>query len=199
MTVKEAFAQREAKWDQEIGMTGSTYWKFERNVLPLRDFFRHLPKIFPPGGTIMFEGLEIGLSAKALYEEHPANYLANVSCDTIHPVPVSYHVAYTDELIRKLCLLVESQGMEAVFYHFKGYTKTEVIFSFHSWRNNLEGSLSLAGNLEESRVTSFANALNCATELVPFPHDMHQKLRRINQALSPPWWKRLARLVSSKK
>jgi hypothetical protein len=198
MTVKKAFLQREADWEKGLRLPGNTYWKFERGVLPLRDFFQHLPKIFPYGGSLMIEGLEMGLSAKTLYEEHPADYVANVPCDTIHPVPASYHVAFSEEFARRLCLLVDSQGMAANFYHFHGYNNSEKIFTFHSWRNNLEGELSLAGNLDETKVRSFASALNCTPELVPFPRDLRQELKNLNRALNPPWWRKLLRLVAPK-
>lgn len=191
MNTKEAFRQRETQWDQYLRLQGNAYWKFERGVLPLRDFFQHLPKIFPHGRSIMFEGVKIGLSAKALYEEFPPSYKANVACDTIHPVPASYHVAFTEEFVRRLCQLVESQGMAATFYHFHGYTETEVIFKFHSWTNDLEGELLLDGNLDAAHVRSFAGALNCTPELVPFSRDLRQELNNLNRALNPPWWRKL--------
>ena len=105
--MKEELHKLVAEWNETIHLPGRTYWKVEGVTTP-QTFFRHLQKIFPYGRTLLIEGLEIGLSAKALYAEYPAIYNQKVACDTLSPTPDSYHVAFGAEFSERLCRLIGS-------------------------------------------------------------------------------------------
>lgn len=138
--------------------------------------------------TLLFEGLEIGASAKAFYEEFPALYRKNVACDGIDPVPDSYHVAFSPTATERLCQLIASQGMTAVFYHFKGYSEQEIVFTFH---DAFEDQLVISINVPEAAVQEFARALGQVPTLTPFNINFREQMERMDRALNPPWWRRV--------
>jgi len=141
--------------------------------------------------TLLFEDIKMSLTAKALYAEHPAIYMKNVACDTISPVPESFHVAFSPEFASRLCQLIVSQGFERTFYHFKGYSKSEVVFTFH---DVFIGELALSNNLPEVAVREFATALRCNVELATYPIDHRAQIMAINRVINPPWWRRMLRM-----
>jgi hypothetical protein len=141
--------------------------------------------------TLLIEGHEIGLSAKSLYEEFPAAYTQKVACDALDPIPDSYHVAFRAEFSERLCRLIESQGASAAFDHFKGYSKSEIVFTFH---DAFQGELVLSSSLGEVAVRAFASELGCVVESAAFPADLRQQLVAMDRILNPPWWKRILRV-----
>ncbi len=194
MSLKPGIHQRVAEWDEYLHFPGAACWTIG-DVTNARDLFFHLPKVFPHGGSLFFEGPEMGMSAKALYEEYSATYIRKVMCDTIDPQPDFYHVAFSDEFAQRLCRLIESQGMEAAFYHFKGYSQTEIVFTFHTFRNFFKADLLLTSSLPEKAVRDLSDALGCKLELTPFPRDFRKQTVLLDNALNPHWWKRLLRPV----
>src|SRR4051812_49320069 len=102
--MKDAVRKLVVEWDESLHLHGPEYWKIEAVTDP-HLFFTHLPMIFPHGMTLLFEGLEMGLTAKSFYGESPANYTKKVSCDTFSPTPDSYHVAFTAGFADELCRL----------------------------------------------------------------------------------------------
>ncbi len=193
--MKEAVRKLVVEWDESLHIAGRTYWKLE-GVTDPRTFFRHLPKIFPYGMTLLIEGLEIGLSAKSLYADYPAIYTKKVACDTMSPTPDSYHVEFSADFSDRLCQLIESQGLSAAFYHFKGYSQNEVIFTFH---DAFEGELVLSSSLSEAMVRDFAGGLGRAAEHAVFPVDLREHLKQIDRAMNPPWWRRVLGILERKK
>ena len=184
--MKSSVRKLVSEWDESLHLAGRTYWNL-KGVTDPRVFFRHLPRIFPHGMTLLIEGLEIGLSAKSLYEEYPAIYTKKVACDTMSPTPDSYHVEFSADFSDRLCRLIESQGLAAAFYHFKGYSESEVIFVFH---DAFEGELVLSSSLSEAVVQEFASGLGQRAEHAVFPGDLRENLKQIDRAINPPWWRR---------
>ena len=176
-------------WDQYLHLPGESYWKFD-GVSDANKFFQHLPAIFPYGSTLFFEGLEIGERATALFREHTAKYTRRVTCDGISPTPDCYHVDFTEKFSDKLCLLIKSEGTASAFYHFKGYSTSEVVFTFH---DAFDGELVVSHNLSESTAREFGHALGSNPQLTEFPVDLRQHFTAIDQAMNPPRWKKLLR------
>jgi hypothetical protein len=193
--MKDAVRKVIAEWDESLHIAGRTYWKL-LGVTDPRAFFRHLPKIFPHGSTLLIEGLEIGASAKSLYCLHPSIYTRKVACDTLSPTPESYHVEFSAGLSDRLCQLIESQGLAATFYHFKGYSEREVVFTFH---DAFEGELVVSSGLSEKAVRDFASALGKTAEQARFPFDLREHLETLDRAMNPPWWRRALGIFQRKK
>ena len=193
--MKEALHTLVAEWDESLHISGPNYWKIE-GVTDPRIFFQHLPKVFPHGMTLLFEGLEIGLSAKSLYEEYPAIYTKKVACDTISPTPDSFHVAFDSVFAELLCDLIDTQGLPAAFYHFKGYSEQEVVFTFH---DAFEGELVLSSSLDERAVREFASGLDLPVENAVFVVNLRDQLAALDRALNPPWWRRAWKIFGGKK
>lgn len=177
-------------WDKTLHIARPEYWKIQ-GVTDPESFFKNLPVIYPYGMTLLVEGLEMGLTAKSLFEEFPAKYRGNVSCDTLIPVPESFHVEFSEDFATRLCQVIKSQGLAAVFYHFKGYSETEVVFTFH---DAFESELVVSKNVPEAKVMEFAKALGLTAERSNFPGDLRQQLIAVNRALNPPWWRRILNL-----
>ena len=165
--MKDALHKLATEWDKSLHLPGPTYWKLEGLTDP-QAFFLHLPMVFPYGMTLLFEDIEMSLTAKSLYAEHPAIYTKKVACDTISPVPESFHVAFSPEFANGLCQLIVSQGFEGTFYHFKGYSQNEVVFTFH---DVFMGELVLSNRLPKATVIKFASALGSTAELATYAID----------------------------
>lgn len=185
--MKQAVHKLVKEWDQRLQLQGDHYWKIDGITDPTA-FFTHLPKIFPCGMTLLFEGLEISASAKALYEEFPALYQKNVACDGIDPAPDSYHVAFSPAFAERLCRLITSQGMAAAFYHFKGYSEQEIVFTFH---DAFEDELVISTSVPEAGVHEFARALGRMTIPTPLSINSREQMERMDRALNRPWWRRV--------
>jgi len=184
-----------SEWDEALHFQGDTYWKVRSGKEPER-FFACLPAIFPYENSILFEGLDMGLTAKSLYGENPARYVCRVACDTLSPVPDSFHVAFTPELAEHLCQIIAHQGMETAFYHFKGYSKTELIFSFHTFRDAFESEVVVSRSIGEAEVQNFADALGETVELATFPSERLTELKKINAIVNPRWWERILKKLA---
>lgn len=193
--MKDAVRKLVAEWDESLHLAGGTYWKLE-GVADPQAFFQHLPKVFPYGRTLLIEGLEIGLSARALYEAYPARYTKKVACDSLSPTPDSYHVEFCADFANRLCRLIASQGLAAAFYHFKGYSETEVMFTFH---DAFEGELVLSNTLSEAGVRDFASGLGRTAEHAVFPVDLREYLQQLDRAMNRPWWRRALGIFDRKK
>jgi hypothetical protein len=191
---KDAIHKFALEWDESLHLPGLMYWKLNGVTNP-QDFFIHLPKIFPYGMTLLFEDDEMSLTSRALYEEHPAVYRRMVACDTIHPVPESFHVAFSAEFARRLCQLLASQGKDAAFTHFKGYSEREIVFRFH---DAFVGEFVLSHSVPETAVREFATALGCTVELAVHPTDLREQVMAMDRMLNPPWWRRMLRVFTRK-
>ncbi len=130
----------------------------------------------------------MGLSAKSLYAEFPARYLGKVACDTLSPTTASYHVEFTEDFAETLCRHIASQGLDSMFYHFKGYSKEEVIFTFH---DTFQGTLEVSGRLREDNVREFAGKLGLIAQADRLQIDLHKQLLAWDRLLNPPWWRRI--------
>ena len=174
------------EWDSSLHMGGKTYWKIDGIINP-KAFFQHLPKIFPIGMTLLIEGEEMGLTATSWYEQHAAPNIQKVACDQFSPIPEFYHVTFTADFAEGLCEIITSQGLARAFYHFKGYSEREILFTFH---DAFEGPLLVSDSVNKASIDEFTTALgkNALQEI--FPNQL-ENLRAINQILNPPWWKRL--------
>lgn len=150
---------------------------------------------FLTGGLCSSKVLKSALAPNSWYEEYPAVYKKKVACDTISPTPDSYHVAFSADFSDRLCQLIDAQGLDAAFDHFKGYSGGEVVFTFH---DAFEGELVLSSNLGEAAVQEFATGLGRTAELAAFPVDVRQNLGAVDQALNPPWWRRALRIFEHK-
>jgi hypothetical protein len=184
--LKHGLQKLVTEWDESIHMEGKTYWKIDGIIDP-KSFFLHLPKIFPLGRTLLFEGEEMGLTATSWYEQHPAIYMRKVACDQFSPIPAFYHVTFTDAFAEGLCQIIASQGLVRAFYHFKGYSEREILFTFH---DAFEGALYVSNSVDKSSVDEFAASLGKSAQQEIFPNQL-EKLRAIDRSLNPPWWKRL--------
>jgi hypothetical protein len=106
-----------------------------------------------------------------------------------------YHVEFTADFSDRLCLLIESQGLAAAFYHFKGYSESEVIFTFH---DAFEGEFVVSRGVREESVREFANGLGRRVEVAAFQVDLREQLRKLDQAMNPPWWRRAVGVLKRK-
>jgi hypothetical protein len=187
--MKRALNKLVTEWDELLQFAGDDCWTIEGITNP-NAFFQHLPIIFPYGMTLFIEGCEIGLTAKSWYEEYPANYEGKVACDTLMPIPESFHVAFSEQFAEGLCQIITSQGLWRAFYHIKGYTEREILFSFHDAFDN---AFTISSCVSEANVREFANKMGLIAQATKFPPDRLEKLRKMNRIFNPPWWKRVLR------
>ena len=157
---------------------------------PLR-FFTSLPTIFPYEKTLFFEGPEVSLTAKALYNEYPARYVKRVLCDTLIPAPESFDVCFEQDFSERLCQLIAQQGMSATFFHFKGYSETELIFSFHTYADAFDSDLVISENVSEIAINEFAQKLGQNADLTYFPSNQFEKLKKVDAIINPSWLRKM--------
>ena len=174
-------------WDDSLHIKDGAYWQVNGITDP-QAFFQHLSKIIPFGTSLHIEGLEIGLTAKSWYEEHPAKYLGKVACDTLSTAPDYYHVAFSQEFANGLCEIIKSQGLARAFYHFKAYSPTEILCQFH---DAFENEFVVSNNIDEKAVRRFAASLGLEVQLAAFPHDQLEYLQKLDRVFNPPWWRRI--------
>lgn len=194
--MKEGVRKLVSEWSEALHFPGEQYWKVPILTDP-GSFFASLPGIFPHGGSLFFEGPEIGLTARSLYEEFPARYTRTVLCDTIHPTPEEFHVRFEADFAERLSHIILQQGLESAFYHFKGYSETELVFSFHSMGDDFECTLIVSTAVAEEAVRQFARDLGQTAELATFPHGRLAKLKEIDAALNPSWWRKVRNIFRS--
>lgn len=168
-------------------------------------FIRNLPLLLPADSVLYFEGCSIAQDISAFYELHRARNTLAVVCDTISPVPDIYHVAFSPEVVARLCELAAIHPHQELFDHIKAYQGESLLLTFHDAFANY---LLISERIAESVVAKFCLSLHASykRELNTNKRDPEQ-LRRFLQVLENPhkiriageaWWKRLWRKCTGK-
>jgi hypothetical protein len=160
-------------------------------------FFRHVHELIPGDSILYFEGCAIIPEVAAFYEKHRAPNAVSVVRDTIYPIPTSYHVSLSPEVIAQLVSFLSHHATNECFDHVKAYQAGSLLFAFH---DAFDGSYFLASDrIPESQIKVFCDSLSGQyhREKNENKRDPEQ-LRRFLWALENPeklvinwpWWKR---------
>ena len=144
-------------------------------IAPVNDpvgFFNGLHAIMPEHSVLYFEGVHVCPEAQAFYAAHRAKNAVAVARDTIFPVPESFHLAYSTDVVAGVLKLLKTHEQFNLFNHIKGYASSALIFTLHDGFGNV---LRISQRAPESAVKGFAALLAaecraCQTK----PRDMRQ-------------------------
>jgi hypothetical protein len=160
-------------------------------------FFRHLHELIPRDSILYFEGCAIIPEAAAFYEKHRARNAVSVVRDTIYPVPTSYHVSQSPEVVDALVGFLSQHATNECFDHVKAYREGVLLFAFH---DAFDGSYFLVSDqISESDVKAFCEHASAQYEREPNINERDpEQLRRFLWALENPdklrinwpWWKK---------
>lgn len=189
--MKQQIRELARNWDKYLHLDGREHWRID-GVRDPRAFFAALPIIFPIGSTLMFEGLDIGDRTRALFREKAALSARRVACDTLDPIPEVFHVNFDEDLAERLCEIMETDGVESCCRHFKGYSESQILFTFHG---AFEESLVLSINFSEEAVCEFAKRLGLQAVRDSFPTEPRTLLEQMDRSLNPTFWQRARRQI----
>lgn len=160
-------------------------------------FFRHLRLLIPAGSILCFEGSAILPEVSQLYTKNRAANAICVVRDSIFPVPETFHVAMTDEVIEELIGMLGHHSVESCFHHVKAYQDGKLLFTFH---DAFDGSYFLVSDrIAETEVSAFSSTLGATYRREPNVNKRDpEQLRRFLWALENPeklrmnwpWWKK---------
>lgn len=144
-------------------------------IAPVNDpvqFFTGLDAIMPANSILYFEGTNVSPAAQAYYAAHRAKNAVPVARDTIFPVPETFHINYSPEVVAGLLQLFAAHEQSDLCNHIKGYASGALIFVLHDGFGNV---LRLSQRVPESAVKTFSDRLSveykqCRTT----PRDMRQ-------------------------
>jgi hypothetical protein len=164
-------------------------------------FFEHLAKLLPPDAIIYVEGVTINAEAAAFYSSHRARNAVAVVRDTIFPVPDTYHLSFSNEVVAGMRMLLKKHPASEMFDHIKAYRDTALLFAFH---DAFSGWLQISEHVPDETVAEFCRALGvlCEKEKTKFrkPEDLLKilemfenpgKIRYAGESKWRRWWRRL--------
>jgi hypothetical protein len=160
-------------------------------------FFRQLDKLIPAGTILYFEGCDIHPEVIRFYEAHRAPNAVCVVRDTIFPVPDTFHVATTPEILEGLIALLRQYPVEECFHHVKAYRDEKLVFTFH---DAFDGSAFMVSDrVPEASIRAFCSATGATFRREPNVNKRDpEELRRLLDVLENsheqradwPWWKK---------
>lgn len=194
--LKEQLRAMAAGRGDGIDLDSKERWLIE-NLTDSVSFFRHLDRLIPTGSVLYFEGCSILPGVAHFYEANKALNAVCVVRDTIFPIPETYHVATTPDVLNGIIYLLSQHSLENCFNHVKAYRDQKLLFAFH---DAFDGSdFLISDQIPEQNVHAFCSALGVSykRELNVNNRDPEQ-LRRFLWALENPqklrinwpWWKR---------
>ena len=136
-------------------------------------FYESLPILLPADSILYFEGTSIAPPVAQFYSQHRARNAVSVARDTIFPVPDTYHVCFTPQVIAGLIELTARHEQPEMFDHIKAYKGESLLFSFH---DAFCGWFNISQRVPAESVTKFGETLG-----VPF--SIEQTKPRDNAAL----------------
>jgi hypothetical protein len=161
-------------------------------------FFRHIQEIIPNDSILYFEGCAIIPEVAAYYEKHRARNAVSVVRDTIYPIPTSYHVSLSPEVVDQLVGFLSDHSTNECFDHVKAYRESTLLFAFH---DAFDGSYFLVSDrVSESQIKVFCRNLNAEYDREKNENKRDpEQLRRFLWALENPeklrinwpWWKKI--------
>ena len=176
-----------------------TYWLIS-DIKEPNDFLNNLPLLLSDGDILyFFEGCSIRREVSEFYELHRAGNAMTVMRDTIYPVPETYHVAFSPEVILKLQEFAAACALPELFDHIKAYRGESMLFTFH---DAFHGELLISEHIAELVVMEFCKKLGVSCHQEQNKWDAaksEQELRRFAEILDhpekaqlgkDPWWKR---------
>jgi hypothetical protein len=165
-------------------------------------FFRSLFLLLPQDTVLYFEGCSVSSDVSMFYETHRASEAVAVARDSVYPTPECFHVAFSAEVIARLCELVASRPSDDLFDHIKAYRGESLLFDFHDAFNN---HFLISDLIPEPAVAEFSSrfAASYRREANVNKRDPEQ-LRKFLLALENPhkikiriagesWWRRVWR------
>jgi len=182
-----------------IDLDTSFRWAIEGIEQP-EPFMRHLPSLLPADAILYFEGGSIARDVSEFYESHRARNAVAVVRDTIFPVPDIYHVAFSPDVVARLCEFAATRAAQELFDHIKAYRGESLLFTFH---DAFDGCLLISEHITEPVVAEFCQRLGASykRETNASKRDPEQ-LRRFLELMENPhkirfagesWWRRLWR------
>jgi hypothetical protein len=195
--LKEQLRSLTAGHGNGIDLDSKNRWVIEGLKNPT-DFFRQLDKVTPKDSILYFEGCTISREAVELYQKHRALNAVSVIRDTIFPIPETFHVSATPELINSLVGFLNKYERMACFDHVKAYQAGNLIFAFH---DAFDGSASclFSDQIPEDNIKAFAASLAGKYRLESnINHRNPEQLRQFLWLLENPqklktnwpWWKK---------
>lgn len=170
-------------------------------IVGLKDpisFFQQLNLLIPADSILYFEGCGIVPEVAQFYERNRASNPVCVICDTIFPIPETFHVAINPAVIAGLTDLLRQHPVEACFHHVKAYRDEKLLFAFHDAFDGPDFLVS--DRIAEDCVRALASSLGGKyrrerNENKRDPEQLRRFLRALENPqvfkLSRPWWKKL--------
>lgn len=168
-------------------------------------FFRNLHLLLKPESILYFEGCSIERDVCEFYEMHKAPNPSNVFRDTIFPVPKSFHVAFSPDVIARLCELSATRRTSELFDHIKAYVGTSLLIAFH---DAFENSCLITQHIAEPDIAEFCVRLGANYHKEPNINKRDpEQMKRLVTALenyqkaiiaSEPLWKRFWKALVDK-
>jgi hypothetical protein len=179
-----------------IDLDSADRWVIEGLTDPV-GFFRHLQILIPLDSILYFEGCETVPEAAQFYQKHRASNAVCVVRDCIFPIPETFHVSLTNEVLQGVTDLLQRYPVEGCFFHVKAYREEKLLFTFH---DAFDGSyFYVSDRVPEESVSAFALKFGARyrREVNVNKRDPEQ-LRRFLWALENPdklrinwpWWKK---------
>jgi hypothetical protein len=168
-------------------------------------FFRCLPILLPDDAILYLECDTIPADVSSFYEAHRASKPVAVVRDMIFPVPDTYHVALSQELLNGLNDFAAKRRPEELFNHIKAYRGESLLFSFH---DAFAGCLLISEHVAEPVVAEFCSRLGVSYNreqniINRDPEQLHRFLWALEnpdkvKLAGEPWWRRLWRRCTGK-
>jgi hypothetical protein len=167
-------------------------------------FFESIEQLLSPGSVLYFEGTSIAPDISAFYLQHRAPNTVSVVRDTIHPVPETFHVTLSPEVISRLRELSQTRPLAELCDHVKAYQGQTLLFTFH---DAFTGILRISQHVPESKIKAFCDAfgieysveqthkrnpgdLQAFLNLLQDPNAI-RKIRFVGEPRWRTWWRRL--------
>ncbi len=167
----------------------------------LESFFKNLHLILDSDAVLYFEGCSIASCPLLVLRIAQGSSNDHGSArDTIFPVPESFHVSFSPEVVGRLCEFISKRPLNELFDHLKAYKGDFLLIAFHDAFSN---DCLISGDIAESSVVNFATSIGAThrrelnvnkrdkEQLHPFLDAMENpnKLRISGES----WWRRFWR------
>ena len=136
--------------------TTRPFWELEGNTT-FATLLRTLADFLPGGSVLYFEGGSPDRELLGYFSAHAIAEQSHVAVGTLWPRPVDYHVPATPQNLAELATLAESHAEPELAVHFHVYRQGTILME---WHDAFSDPMLLDGNIPESKVCAFANALD---------------------------------------
>lgn len=120
----------ERRLPKGIRLDADTYWE----VSPPEDvtaFFHHLHELMPARAVLYLEGVSIGTSVAKRLTELQCEPQAQVALGTLWPKPRCFHIPLTEQNLREIAALYESNAPPEICDHLHVYAENSVLLEWH--------------------------------------------------------------------